>query len=103
MPVCASHVSVRNLKTPCPLSLLNALHEDYVDRSTWLDSYNKEKDTFIENDTYVEISLQEYRRLRRFPKSVPKAILFMCVMGIKQDENMGPDCATCIVVLVASR
>ena len=61
--ISASHVSARNLKAPCPPSLLKALHEGFVDRSTWHDSYMKEKDGLIANDTYVEIPLQEYRRL----------------------------------------
>ena len=61
--ISASHVSARNLKAPCPPSLLKALHEDFVERSTWHKSYMEEKDGLIANDTYVEISLQEYRRL----------------------------------------
>ena len=56
-PISASHVSAQHLKAPCPPSLLKALNEDFVDRSTWLDSYNEEKNGLLENDTYVEISL----------------------------------------------
>jgi hypothetical protein len=53
-----------------------------------------------DNDTYVQIGLQEYRRLRHLPKRVPKAILTMCVMTIKCNENMTPDRAkSCIVIL----
>ena len=48
----------------------------------------EEKDGLIANDTYVEISLQEYRRLRRLPKGVPKAIPSMCVMTIARDEHL---------------
>ena len=101
-PVYASHVSVRNLKAPCPPSLLKALNEDFVDRSTWLDSYNKEKEGLFENDTYVEISLQEYRRLRRLSKAVPKAIPSMCVMTIKRDENMAPVRAKSLIVVLGN-
>ena len=54
----ASHVSARNLKAPCPPLLLKALNEDFVDRSTWLDPYDKEKEGLLENDTYVKISPQ---------------------------------------------
>jgi hypothetical protein len=32
--ILASHVSAHNLKGPCPPSLLNALHEDFVNHST---------------------------------------------------------------------
>ena len=56
-----------------------------------MDSYNEEKNGLLENDTYVEIYLQEYRRLRRLPKSVLEAIPSVCVMTIKRDENIAPD------------
>ena len=100
--VFASHVSARNLKAACPPSLLKALHEDFVDRSTWRDSYYEEKNGLLENDTYVEISLQEYRRLRRLPKSVPRAIPSMCVMTIKRDKNMAPDRAKSRIVVLGN-
>ena len=95
-------MSARNLKAPCPPSLLKALNEDFVDRSTWLDSYNEEKEVLLENDTCVEISLQEYRRLRRLPKAVPKAIPSMCVMTIKRDENMAPVRAKSLIVVLGN-
>ena len=57
--ISASHVSARNLKAPCPPSLLKALHENFVDRFTWHKSYMEEKNDLIANDIYVEISLQE--------------------------------------------
>ena len=101
-PISVSHVSAQHLKAPCPPSLLKALNEDFVDRSTWLDSYNEEKNGLLENDTYVEISLQEYRRLRRLPQSVPKAIPSMCVMTIKRDENMAPDRAKSRIVVLGN-
>ena len=91
IPVYVSHVSARNLKAPCPPSLLKPLNEDFVDRSTWLDSYKEEKEGLLENGTYVEISLGEYRRLSRLPKAVLKtipAIPSMLVMTIKRNENM---------------
>ena len=98
--ISASHVSARNLQAPCPPSLLKALHEDFVDHSTWHESYMEEEEGLIANDTYVVISLQEYRRLRRLPKGVPKAIPSMCVMTIKRDEHLAPDRAkSCIFVL----
>ena len=48
----------------------------------------EEKDGLIANNTYVEISLQEYCRLLRLPKGVPKAIPTMCVMNIKRDKHL---------------
>ena len=56
----------------------------------------------MENETYVEIGLQEYRRLRRLPKAVPKAIPSMCVMLIKRDENMAPDRAKSRIVVLGN-
>ena len=71
--ISASHVSARNLKAPCPPSLLKALHEDFVDRFTWHDSYMEEKDGLIANDTYVEISLQSIAAFVAFPRAFPKS------------------------------
>ena len=96
------HVSARDLKAPCPPSLAKALQDDYVDRSTWWDSYLEEKQGLRECDTYEEITLQEYRRLRRLPKAVPKAIPTMCVLTIKRDENMAPDRAKSRIVVLGN-
>ena len=71
--ISASHVSAHNLKAPCTPSLLKALHKDFVEYSTWCDSYYKEKVGLLEKNTYVEISLQEYRCPCRLPKGAPKA------------------------------
>ena len=51
----------------------------------------EEKYGLIANDTYIETSLQEYRRLCRLPKGVPKAIPSMCVMTIKRNEHLAPN------------
>ena len=45
--ICASHVSARNLQAPCPPSLSKTLHEDFVDHSTWHESYMEEKEGLI--------------------------------------------------------
>ena len=42
----------------------------------------------MDNQTYVKIRLEEYRRLRR--KGANKAISSMCVLTIKSDENLNP-------------
>ena len=39
----ARHVSAKNLLSPCPPSLLKAIHPSNPDRKIWLDSYAKEK------------------------------------------------------------
>ena len=78
------------------------LVDDYVDRSTWWDSYLEEKQGLRECNTYEEITLQEYRRLCRLPKAVPKAIPTMCVLTIKRDENMVPDRAKSRIVVLGN-
>ena len=62
----------------------------------------EEKNGLIANDTYVEISLQEYCRLCRLPKGVPKAISTMCVMTIKRDEHLAPDRAKSRIVVLGN-
>ena len=102
-PAHASHVSARNLKAPCPPSLAKAMHEDFVDRATWYESYLEEKHGLRDCDTYEEISLQEYERLRRLPHSVvPKAIPTMCVLTIKRNEHMNPDRAKSRIVVLGN-
>ena len=101
-PVSASHVLARDLKAPYPASLAKVLHEDFVERSTWRDSYLEEKHGLRDCNTYKEITLQEYERLRRLPKSVPKAIPTMCVLTIKRDENMAPDRAKSRIVVLGN-
>ena len=98
--ISAIHVSARNLKSPCPPSLLKPLHEDFVDLSTWRESYYEENDGLLENDTYVEISRQEYCRLFRLPNGVPKAIPSTCGMTIKRYENMAPARAKSRIVVL---
>ena len=100
--ISAIHVSARNLNSPCPISLLKSLYENFSDRSTWCDSYYKEKDELLENNMYVEISLQNYHHLRRLPKVVSKAIPSMCVMTIKRYENMAPDRAKSRIVVLGN-
>ena len=62
----------------------------------------EKNDGLIAKDTYVKISLQEYRRLRRLPKGVPKAIPTMCVMSIKRDEHLAPDRAKSHIVALGN-
>ena len=62
----------------------------------------REKNSLLENDTYVEIGLQECRRLHCLPKSVPKAIPSICVMLIKRNENMAPDRAKSRIVVLGN-
>ena len=100
--ISAGHVSARNLKADCPPSLLRALDDDFIDRATWLESYYEEKTGLKDRNTYVEIILQEYLRLRRLPKSVPRAIPTMCVLTVKKDENLNPDRAKSRIVVLGN-
>ena len=100
--ISASHVLARNLKAPCPTSLLKALHEDFVDRSSWHNSYMEEKHDLIANDTYVKISLQEHCRLCRLPKGVPKTISSMCIIKLKRDEHLTSDRAKSRIVVLGN-
>ena len=86
--ISANHVSARDLKESCPSSLHQALNDSHLDRATWKESYYEEKHALVDNQTYVKIRLEEYRRLRR--KGANKAIPSMCVLTIKSDENLNP-------------
>ena len=61
--IAASHVSARTLRSECPKSLRDALANDSVDRATWLASYNEEKEGLVDNQTFVRLTLQQYREL----------------------------------------
>ena len=98
--ISASHVLACDLKAPCSPFLMKSLHEGSVDISTWHDSNMEEKNGLIENYTYDEISLQEYRCLRCLPKGVPKSTPKICVVTIKREKRMNSNRAkSCIVVL----
>jgi hypothetical protein len=94
----ASHVSATQLKRECPHSLLTALHHSHPNRDTWLASFREEKSGIELQNTYVKISLADYRAL--WAQGAPRAIPTMCVLLIKKDEMFNPLRAkSCIVVL----
>ena len=84
----ARFVSTVELKQDCPLSLLQALADDHPDRDVWVQSYYEEKDSIESIGTFQRLSLGEYRALRE--KGAPRAIPSMCVLTVKQDENLLP-------------
>ena len=84
----ASHVSAAHLKRECPRSLLTALQHSHPDRDTWLASFREEKSGIQSQNTYVKISLADYRALRA--QGAPRAIPTMCVLSIKKDEMFNP-------------
>lgn len=101
LAVSANHVSARDLKSACPKSLKEALAEDAVDRDIWLASYHEEKNSLLDNETFVRLSLQQYRELR-LKKNAPRAIPSMCVQTIKKDENGAPDRAKSRIVVLGN-
>ena len=99
--VSASHISAKGLKSDCPKSLKEALSEDNVDRDIWLQSYYEEKRALVDNHTYVTLTLEQYRELRR-TKNAPKAIPTMCVQTVKKDENLLPERAKSRIVVLGN-
>ena len=68
----AAHVSASGLMCPCPPSLLKALSPTFQDRLIWHESYMEEYNGLLKLDTFEEISVERYERLRE--KGANKAI-----------------------------
>ncbi len=83
-----SFVGAVYLHKDCPPSLLRALTGSHPDREVWLQSYYAEKPGVENLGTFRKISLGKYCALRE--KGAPKAILTMCILTIKKDENLLP-------------
>ena len=92
--------SARDLKNPCPSSLLQALAPDNVDRDTWAASYKEETDALKDANTFTVIDLARYRELRK--AGAPRAIPTMCVLVIKPNEKFEPDRAKSRVVVLGN-
>ena len=54
-----------------------------------MDSYKEEKQGLIDNEVYEKISKNQYLALRRAGK-VPKAVLSMCVLVVKNNKYGKP-------------
>ncbi len=94
----ASFVSAVNLHKDCPPMLIKALADSHPDQEVWLESYYEEKHGIESMSTFKKIALGEYQAL--WEKGASRAILTMCVLTIKKDENPLPLWAkSCIVVL----
>jgi hypothetical protein len=94
----ASFVSAVNLHLKCPPSVLKGLADSHPGHKIWLNSFFEEKQEIESLGTFRKIMLGEYHALCK--KGAPKAILTMCVLSVKCDENLLPLCAkSCIVVL----
>jgi hypothetical protein len=97
----ANIVSTVNLHRDCPPSLLQALASTHFDHEVWLQSYYKEKRGIEEMGTFRKITLGECRALCE--KSAPKAILTMCVLTIKKDDQLMPLWAKSRIVILGNR
>ncbi len=82
----ALFVSALNLHRDCPPTLLKALADLHPDQEVWLKSYQKEKGSLQSLYTYCKITLGEYCALCK--KGAPCAISTMCILTLKQDENL---------------
>ena len=58
-----SFVSARSLVRDCPTFLSAETHEDHLDRDTWLQSYQEEKQGLRYYSVYTLINREEYFRL----------------------------------------
>ncbi len=96
----ASLVSALNLHKECPSTLLNALANSHPDQEVWLQSYKEEKSGLESLNTYRKLALGKYRALCK--KGAPCAIPTMCVITIKQDENLLPQCAKSHIVVLGN-
>jgi len=97
----AKFVSAKNLLSPCPPSLQQALHPTNPDRHIWLDSYNEEAQGLLDHDVYERISKKDYLALRR-SGVIPKAIPSMCVLVVKPDKDGNPHRAKSRIVVLGN-
>jgi hypothetical protein len=84
----ASFVSTVNLHRDCPPSLLKALADTHPNLEIWLESFFEEKRGIQSFNTYMKITLGEYRALRE--RGAPRAIPTMCILTIKKNEQLRP-------------
>jgi hypothetical protein len=87
----ALFVSALNLNCDCPPTLLKSLADLHPDQEVWLKSYQEEKGGLQSLNTYRKITLGKYCVLQE--KGAPHALPTMCVLSIKQDENLLLQCA----------
>ena len=97
----ANFVSAKNLLSPCPPSLLKALHPSNPDKKIWLDSYNEEKGGLEAHDVYERISKKTYLTMKR-QGLIPDALPSMCVICIKPDKDGKPNRAKSRIVVLGN-
>jgi hypothetical protein len=97
----ASIVSAINLHRDFPPSLLQALAMSHPDRQVWLQSYYKEKGSIESLGTFKCLTLGEYHAQQE--KGTPKAIPMMCILTIKNNEQLMPLQAKSWIVVLGNR
>lgn len=97
----ANFVSAKNLLSPCPPSLKQALHPNNPDRDVWLKSYQEEAQGLLDHNVYERISKKDYLALRR-SGVIPKAIPSMCVLVVKPDKDGKPHRAKSRIVVLGN-
>ncbi|KAL7538082.1 hypothetical protein ACHAWF_005990, partial [Thalassiosira exigua] len=97
----ANVVSVKNILSPCPSSLLQALHPSNPDKHVWLDSYLEEKGGLKSLNVFDRISKKQYLTLRR-QGVIPKVDPSMCVLVVKPDKDSRPHRAKSRIVVLGS-
>jgi hypothetical protein len=97
----ANFVSAKNLLSPCPPSLLKALHPSNPDRDVWLESYNEEKKGLEQLNVYEKINKKTYLQLKRSGR-IGKALPSMCVLVIKPDKDGKPHRAKSRIVVLGN-
>jgi hypothetical protein len=97
----ANFVSAKNLLSPCPPSLVKALHPSNPDRRVWLDSYNEEKGGLESLDVFERINKKTYLALKRSGR-VGSALPSMCVLVVKPDKDGKPHRAKSRIVVLGN-
>jgi hypothetical protein len=97
----ANFVSAKNLLSPCPPSLVKALHPSNPDRQVWLDSYDEEKGGLESLDVFERINKKTYLALKRSGQ-VGSALPSMYVLVVKPDKDGKPHRAKSRIVVLGN-
>ena len=94
-------VLVKNLLSPCPRSLLKALHPSNPDRDIWLVSYHEENGGLEQHEVFERINKKSHLRLRR-QGVIPRALSSMCVLLVKNSKDGKPHRAKSRIVVLGN-
>ena len=96
-----SYVSDKHLLSQYPTSLCKSLDSSNSDIQVWIDSYMEEKKGLINHEVYENIAKNQYLALRRAGK-IPKAILSICVLVVKNDKDGKPIRANSRIIVLGN-